>query len=428
MQRKATDFDWPVHLIDAEAELFVIGTLIREWQSDAGSLIDELCFQSHDLRKLWLSCEQLAEQHITPSVSELARLSKENSLGFSFDSLLKVWESGIPGVDLTNWVSRLRDLARLRDAYRIGQQLQGGSIEAIEESRKRLQDLERVGGDSRPQTLGTILEECGGPDVVLKRPEGSVEPPWPILRATMNGGFTPKSVTILAARPSEGKTAMGWQIALGAAGSGKRTVLFSLEMGKEDLLKRIWAERCSIPLGQLIVGKPTPLQRGAIRQINAELNDWPLEMYCDKFGLSEISQIIRRRKDRIEFAVIDYLGLVNARRKFANRNEEVSYISRKIKELAMERDIPILALHQLNRASEADGHRRPQLSDLRDSGSLEQDADNVLFIYRPAAKRGSAEDPNLREVIVEKQRNGMRHVSIPYRFDGQYVRFQELGD
>jgi len=426
--RKATDFEWPIHLIDAEAEQFVLGTLVREWQPGAADLIDELCFQSHDLRKLWNACEELSEQSITPSVSELARHSKENSLGFTFDALLKLWESGIPGVNLDRWITRLRDLARLRDAYRIGQQLQGGSIEAIEDSRKRLQDLERTGGDSRPQTIGTILEECGGPDAVLNRPEGSVEPPWPILRATMNGGFTPKSVTVLAARPSDGKTAMAWQIALGAAGAGKRTTLFSLEMGKEDLLRRIWAERCSIPLNQIMAGKPTALQRSLIRNCNSELNDWPLEMYCDKFGLGDISQIIRRRKDRIEFVVIDYLGLINARRKFGNRNEEVSYISRKIKELAMERDIPVLALHQLNRASESDGNRRPQLSDLRDSGSLEQDADNVIFIYRPAAKRGSAEDPNLREIIVEKQRNGMRHVSIPYRFEGQYVRFEELGD
>jgi len=426
--RKATDFEWPIHLIDAEAEQFVLGTLVREWQPGAADLIDELCFQSHDLRKLWNACEELSEQSITPSVSELARHSKKNSLGFTFDALLKLWESGIPGVNLDRWITRLRDLARLRDAYRIGQQLQGGSIEAIEDSRKRLQDLERTGGDSRPQTIGTILEECGGPDAVLNRPEGSVEPPWPILRATMNGGFTPKSVTVLAARPSDGKTAMAWQIALGAAGAGKRTTLFSLEMGKEDLLRRIWAERCSIPLNQIMAGKPTALQRSLIRNCNSELNDWPLEMYCDKFGLGDISQIIRRRKDRIEFVVIDYLGLINARRKFGNRNEEVSYISRKIKELAMERDIPVLALHQLNRASESDGNRRPQLSDLRDSGSLEQDADNVIFIYRPAAKRGSAEDPNLREIIVEKQRNGMRHVSIPYRFEGQYVRFEELGD
>lgn len=426
--RKGIDFDWPVHLIDAEAEMFVIGSLLREWQPDAASMIDELCFQSHDMQRLWIACETVADQALTPCVSEIARHSKETGGGFTFDWLLKVWESGIPGVDLTRWITRLRDLARLRDAYRIGQQLQGGSIEAIEDGRRRLQDLERVGGDSRPQTIGTILEECGGPDAVLNRPEGSVEPPWPILRTVLNGGFSPKSVTVLAARPSEGKTSMGWQIAMGAAGSGKRTALFSLEMGKEDLLKRIWSERCSIPLGQLIAGKPTPLQRSAIRHCNAELNDWPLEMYCEKFSLAEIAQVVRRRKDRVEFVVIDYLGLVNARRKFGNRNEEVSYISRKIKELAMERNIPILALHQLNRAMEADGNRRPQLSDLRDSGSLEQDADNVIFIYRPSAKRGSADDPNLREVIVEKQRNGQRHVSIRYSFEGQYVRFKELED
>lgn len=428
MQRKVINFEWPTHLIDQDAEMFVAGTMLRDWQADAVGMLDEQCFQSHELRKLWLACEELSENKTEPCVSEIARLSKETSLGFTFDWLLKVWENGIPGVDLERWITRLRDLAKLRDAYRIGQALQGGSIQDIEDSRKRLQDLERIGGDSRPQTIGTILVECGGPDAVLKRPEGSVEPPWPILRSTMNGGFTPKSVTVLAARPSDGKTAMAWQIALAAAGAGKRTALFSLEMGREDLLRRIWSERCAIPMGQIMAGHPTALQRALIRECNAELDNWPLEMYCDKFGLFEISQIIRRRKGRIEFAVIDYLGLINARRKFSNRNEEVSYISRKIKELAMERDIPILALHQLNRASESDGHRRPQLSDLRDSGSLEQDADNVIFIYRPAARRGSPEDPNLREVIVEKQRNGVRHVSIPYNFEGQYVRFKELGE
>lgn len=424
--RKAIEFEFPVHLIDHEAERFVLGSLLRSWQTDTAGMIDESCFSSHDLRRTWEVCERLMEEGITPSASEIMRVSVEEKLGLTFSWILDLYEQGIPDARLTGWLNKLRDLSKLREAYRIGQSIQAGGIEAIEDARRKLHDLERMGGEAKPETLGSILEAEGGTDAILKPAEGVIEPPWPRLRAIMSGGgFNPQSVTILAARPSDGKTAMAWQIALCGAGAGKRTALFSLEMGRKDLLRRIWAERCTIPLGQLFGGALTPLQRSAIRHCNADLDSWPLEMYCDRFGLQEISQVIRRRKDRIEFVVIDYLGLINAKRKFGNRNEEVSFISRKIKEMAMERDIPILALHQLNRASEADGNRRPQLSDLRDSGSLEQDADNVFFIHRPGAKRGSAEDPTLRQLIIGKQRNGMRDVAIDYKFEGEYVRFIE---
>lgn len=422
---KAIESEWPTHLIDHDAERFVLGTMVSSWQSEAAGLIDESCFSSHQLAQLWRLCERLMEEGITPCLSEIMRVSMSENLGFGFTWLLDLKDQGIPDATLTRWLDKLRELAKLREAYRIGQAIQIGGIEAIEDARKKLHDLERMGGDTKPQTLGMMLEALGGPDAILKRPEGLIAPPWPILRSTLNGGLAPKSVTVLAARPSEGKSSLAWQWALCAAAEGHRTALFSLETGEEELLRRAWAERCTIPLQQIISGTLGSLQRNSIRQCNAEIDGWPLEIYCDKFGLRDITQVIRRRKDPIRFAVIDYLGLVNANRRSANRNEEVSFISRKFKELAMERDIPILALHQLNRASESDGQRRPELSDLRDSGSLEQDADNVLFIYRPSAKRGSAENPALREIIVKKQRNGKRDVSVNYTFQGEYVRFLE---
>jgi replicative DNA helicase len=126
--------------------------------------------------------------------------------------------------------------------------------------------------------------------------------------------------------------------------------------------------------------------------------------------------------------VVDYLGLLDSGARYENRNQEVSTVSRRLKLAALDYGIPIIAAHQLNRANESES-RRPQLSDLRDSGSLEQDADVVLLLDSPAGrKRGENERKDAVDLLIAKQRNGVRGYSIPLRLEGQFCRMREALD
>ncbi len=256
-------------------------------------------------------------------------------------------------------------------------------------------------------------------------------------------GFQPSDLVIVAARPSMGKTAFVLNVAQYAAIEGNvPTAIFSLEMSTESLLLRMLASEGYVDAQRLRSGQLTAQDASNLAKAAALLGQAPIWI-DDTPGLSvlEIRSRARRLKSQsdIKLLVIDYLQLVSGPQS-ENRQQEVSAISRSLKALAKELAIPVIALSQLSRASEQRGgeNRKPQLSDLRDSGAIEQDADVVLFIYRPEMnERPYDEGGNARmvpgtndipldgyaEVIIGKQRNGPTgHVRMHFR--KQHTRFE----
>ncbi len=245
-------------------------------------------------------------------------------------------------------------------------------------------------------------------------------------------GFQNSDLIILAARPSMGKTAMALNIARNAAVDGKIPVaIFSLEMAKEQLVLRLlWAES-RVSADRLRDGFMSDRDWKKLHQAGARLYEAPIYI-DDSPENSALSIRAKTRRLKMEqnvgLVIIDYLQLMKIVRTSERRDLDISEISRSLKALARELEIPVVALSQLNRQLERRDDKRPRLSDLRESGALEQDADVVAFIHREDAfkKKGEIQpDDGKAELIVAKQRNGPTG-SVPLAFLRQYLRFENL--
>lgn len=225
-------------------------------------------------------------------------------------------------------------------------------------------------------------------------------------------GLQRSDLVVLAARPSLGKTSLALNICRNVAVDQKRAVaLFSLEMSKEQLVDRLLASEANVDLWRLRTGRLKESENEFVRIRDAMnvLSDAPL--YIDDSPSPTVMDIrAKARRFQAErdlgLVLIDYLQLIHGGGRSDSRVQEVSEISRALKAMAKELNVPVLAVSQLSRAVEMRPSSRPKLSDLRESGSIEQDADVVMFIYREDKARENSEKKNIAEILIEKHRNG----------------------
>jgi len=242
-------------------------------------------------------------------------------------------------------------------------------------------------------------------------------------------GLQPSELLILAARPSQGKTALALNFAENISiRAGSPVAFFSLEMSKESLLQRLVASVAQIDAHKFRSGHLSREDWRRMTEALGTISSAPL--WIDDAGSTSVLEIgakARRlkREKGLSLVVVDYLQLITGRGRFSNRQEEVSSISRGLKGLAKELQIPVLVLSQLTRAPERE-ERGPQLSDLRESGAIEQDADVVMFIYRPhwSKMEASPEERDQAEIQVAKQRNGPTD-KVRFVFRSRLTRFEE---
>ena len=221
-----------------------------------------------------------------------------------------------------------------------------------------------------------------------------------------------------------GKSALALNIAVNMAiDKGYKAAVFQLEMNQISIVERIMANRASIPMDKLKKGELSHKEWDAVVNISNQLSASGINIYDDVYSLKEIRSECKRLKLQkgLDVVFIDYLQLIENGSGNRTRNEEVSQISRSLKLIAKELDITVVALSQLSRAPEARNDHRPQLSDLRDSGSIEQDADVVMFLYRNAYYDPESEDAGALDIIIAKHRNGETG-TIKARWQGMYQR------
>ena len=223
------------------------------------------------------------------------------------------------------------------------------------------------------------------------------------------GGLQRSDLVFIAARPSVGKTSLCLSIAKYAALHGQRVAVFSLEMAGEQVVQRLVAMETGIDAQRLRLGQLHEDEWPLFIQATGKLADTPI--FIDDTPSISVMQL--RTKARrlhsehgLDLVLVDYLQLMTGDIRTENRVQEVSYISRSLKALARELDVPVVAASQLSRAVEQRTNKRPILADLRESGSLEQDADVVMFIYRDELYRPETEMQHIAEIIVRKHRNG----------------------
>lgn len=242
---------------------------------------------------------------------------------------------------------------------------------------------------------------------------------------SLTSGFQNSELIILAARPSMGKSALGLNFALHQAMQNKKVAFFSLEMSSEHVLMRLLASLAKVNLSQLINGQVSEHHWSELIAAAGKLSESGLYV-DDSSPLSpyEIRAKARRLKAKqgLDLIIIDYLQFLYIPEKRENREREVSEISRLLKSFAKELDIPVIALAQLNRGVESRSNRRPILSDLRESGSIEQDADVIMMLYREDYYEEN-EPSGLAEVIINKQRNGPTG-TVKLRWLPQYSSFE----
>jgi replicative DNA helicase len=246
------------------------------------------------------------------------------------------------------------------------------------------------------------------------------------LTTGMHGG----ELFYCAARPGMGKTALGLEIGLRAAESGAGVLFVSLEMASEALMLRAVSARARVPLQDLRHRRTTAAQWSRLTHATSHLAELPFRIYDKPATLKDVYAQARRvasslKRGKLGLVIVDHVGLVLPSNRAAHREQQVAEISRGLKNMANLLDVPVLALCQVGR-DVAKGARRPQLQDLRESGSLEQDADAVIALHRPAYYDRDADEQMQRyaELLILKQRNGSLGI-VRLDFDAEHVAFTE---
>ncbi len=337
-----------------------------------------------------------------------------------------------------NYVKIVKDNALYRRFIALGNQMvnegysTGQTIEELSETVEQnvyriLRD--RSGSDFRP--LNEVMEESFQ-DMQAAYQNGGALAGIPSGFADldrMTSGFNPSDLILLGARPAMGKTAFGLNVLTNiAVKQHKICAVFSLEMSAKQIANRIIASYAGVELGNIRTGR---LENDWQKLAECMRDFQDAQIYVDDTGgitLSEVRTKCRKLKleKGLDFVMIDYLQLMSGSgRSGENRQQEIAEISRGLKTMARELEIPILALSQLSRGLETRPDHRPVMSDLRESGAIEQDADIVMFLYRDEYYHPDTEDKNIAEIIIGKQRNGPTGTA-KLRFDGVYTRFANL--
>ena len=428
-----------------EIKQAVLGAIMLEQRAidRASEILDPNCFYNTPHSRIFEAMLGLYERGVTvdqPTLAEeLKRRDQLNAVGgVVYLAKLAAEVATAANIDVHARIVLEKALSRrlIRIASDIIEQAYEGSedvLALIDHAEQRLFTLSenRSGDGFEPleKVLGTALEQIEHA-YNSDSPVSGVETGFPDLNAKTSG-FQKGDLIVLAARPSAGKTALSLTLARNAAVDARIGVaIFSLEMSKVQLAQRLISAQTRFNLSDLRTG-------------NLRDNDWEhLTRNIDRLAQApiyiddtpNISVLEARAKARrlhqdngIGLIVVDYLQLMSGQAKAANREQEISHISRGLKALAKELDMPVLALSQVSRAVESRTDRRPQLSDLRESGSIEQDADIVMFIYRPdmygLKSPDGASQEGIAELIIGKQRNGPVG-SIPLMWNAESATYE----
>jgi replicative DNA helicase len=432
-----------------DAERFVLGSVLLNdsvFLQVAGVLdLDDFSLEKH--RRIFARMKDLYDRSVRiDRVTVAEELMKQGQLE-SVDGLayLVSLDDGLPEVaNLDSYIRIVKDKSTLRRLIFSAQSVINRCLIGEEEPDQILASAEesllKLGEDrTRDQLMA--------PSAIIERlPGGAEEFLDPSRRVRgissgfakfdeMTGGMHGGELLILAARPSMGKTALALNIASHVAlhpRMRKPVAVFSLEMSSASLLARLLCSAARVDQHKYRAGFLNQDERRKLQVALQDLTESPL--FLDDtpgVNLVDVHSKLRRLKAEhgLSLVVIDYLQLMSSRGRPENRNQEVSAISRGLKLMAKDLDVPFLVLSQLSRASETrPGDHKPQLSDLRDSGSIEQDADLVMFIYREEVYKRDREDlKGLADLIIAKQRNGPIG-TVPLRFLGQFTRFENRAD
>jgi replicative DNA helicase len=425
-----------------EAERSVLGAVLLDNQQfeRAQVLLNHLAFYSPRHQKIYRALEQLSELSSAMDVVTLREsLQRAGCLEeIGGPAYLAELLEGVPrSANVEHYAKIVREKAILRELIRCSQGILDDALRGSGSADEILDDAEKAVFSVAEQRLRagfiplsvTAEESLRAIEELTQKQEmiTGVATGFPELDE-MTAGLQPGDLIILAARPAMGKTSFALNVASHAAlKHGSTTGIFSLEMSHQQLFFRLLCGEGQVDAHHLRTGRVGAEEWQRIIKVYGGLSQAPV--YIDDtpgIGILEMRAKARRlkREKGLDLLIVDYLQLMRGRGRSESRQQEISEISRSLKELAKELHVPLVALSQLSRAPEQrTGDKRPQLSDLRESGAIEQDADVVLFLFREEVYE--KENPDLRgkaELIVGKQRNGPTGI-VRLNFIRDYTRF-----
>ncbi|HEY3939385.1 MAG TPA: replicative DNA helicase [Bryobacteraceae bacterium] len=430
-----------------DAERFVLGAIMSSdnaFLQVAGTLTaDDFSLEKH--KRIFLRMSDLHERGEKIDRVTLANeLMKQGQLQ-SVDGLsyLVTLDDGLPQLhNLDSYVSIVKEKALLRRIIAVSHDTINRCLTseedpkqilgAVEEALMKLGDVQSKNALATPAQI--ITEYEGGINAFLDTSKRIKGISTGFLKFDeMTGGLREGELFILAARPAMGKTALALNIAQHVACNGKNpkaVAVFSLEMSKESLLTRMICAAARVDQQRFRAGYLSADERASLQQALYSIVESPL--YLDDsagINLMDVHSKLRRlqAEQDLGLVIIDYLQLMQGRGRFENRVQEISSLSRGLKLMSKDLRVPFLVLSQLSRAPETrPGDHRPMLSDLRESGSIEQDADLVAFIFREEVYRPDKESlKGLAELVLAKQRNGPTG-RVKLAFLNRYTKFENL--
>lgn len=381
-----------------EAEQTLIGCILNSTDRfiEADTILNSEDFYVDKHKKIYETIKKLCDNSVSvDTVTVVDNLKKKGILeecgGITYLSNLETGAVNYSSIE--NYARIVKEKSDRRALVKTGSKLIEDAFEkedvkeAIEDAEKCIFNVSASKNITGPERIDTILEKAfvklekrcknGGGLVGISTGFKGID--------DITGGLKPGEFVIVAARPSMGKTAFALNIAQSASRTSS-VIIFSLEMETESLLNRMISSSCMIKMNDIQSGTLTDDQFVRIMKRTSELGKRNLYIDDKSTMLSDIKALCRKQKLQkgLDVIVIDYLQLIRTTMKANQREQEVSYISKELKSLAKELNITVIALSQLSRAPEARNDHRPMLSDLRESGSIEQDADIIHFIYRDA--------------------------------------------
>jgi replicative DNA helicase len=427
-----------------DAEKFLLGSVLikGEQMNTCRDLLTATDFSIESHRRIWSKlCAMHDEgQHIDHSTVGFKLHDSGELESVGGVTYLVSLDDGLPVVsNLESYVTEIRRKSVKRRALLKCNELMIRLSSANEDEADIFADAEaamsKLGGElidaSGFQTPGEIIRAAGGTDKYLqRRREAGISTPFPTL-TNMTGGFRPGDLIVLAALTGAGKTAMAINFATHAAARGHAGAIFSLEMDAEQISDRIICARSGIS-SQLLRSAETSLlvdsdRRAAVSRAMAAAGELPIYISDrDRSTVPSMLAELRRlmTRQRLEFVIVDYIQLASGVGRFDRRADEVASITRGLKRMAGELRVPVIALSQFSRES-AKSAREPELHDLRESGSIEQDATLVLMIhFTRMYDVNIGIDEGEAKLLVKKQRNGPTGW-IPLRFHAPSGRFYE---
>ena len=444
-----THIKLPPHSVEAEQS--VLGGLLLEnnaWDKIA-DLISHHDFYRHDHRLIYQTISKLIEQGkpadvitVSESLDTLGELGNMGGLPY----MVALAQNTPSAANIRRYAEIVRERAILRKLVEIGTDISDSAYqpagksanELLDQAEKKVFDIAEAGARGQrgfvdlKSLLGTVVERI---DELFSRDNQSDVTGIPTGYTDLDqktAGLQPGDLIIVAGRPSMGKTAFSINIGENVAiNTGMPVAIFSMEMGGSQLVMRMLGSVGRLDQQRLRTGRLLDDDWPRLTYALGKLNEAPIFIdetpALNALELRARARRLHRQCGKLGLIIIDYLQLMSSVTSGENRATEISEISRSLKALAKELNVPIIALSQLNRSLEQRPNKRPVMSDLRESGAIEQDADVILFIYRDEVYNSDSQDKGSAEIIIGKQRNGPIGMTR-LTFLAEHTRFENFAN